>query len=209
MALTINDILPNNEEELYRTIMDTVSANLRVAMPGIIQSFNSTEQTVVVQLAVRERIKQPDLSFKWVQIPLLVDVPIVIPRAGGFSITLPVQEGDECLVVFADTIIDAWWANGGVQNQPEKRRHDLSDGFAILGVWSQPRVIPNYSTSSAQLRTDDGSVYAEISTSGITLNGDVTITGSLTAPTATIGGIPMTTHVHSDPQGGTTGGPQA
>ncbi len=169
MALTINDILPNNEEELYRTIMDTVSANLRVAMPGIIQSFNATEQTVVVQLAVRERIKQPDLSFKWVQIPLLVDVPIVVPRAGGFSLTLPVAQGDECLVIFADTIIDGWWANGGVQNQPEKRRHDLSDGFAILGVWSQPRVITNYSTTSAQLRSDDGTTYISLAPGEIDL----------------------------------------
>ncbi|MGO4678219.1 hypothetical protein AB4Z40_35770, partial [Bosea sp. 2YAB26] len=44
-----------------------------------------------------------------------------------------------------------------VQNQIERRRHDLSDGFAIIGVWSQPRALSDYSTSAAQLRTDDGS----------------------------------------------------
>lgn len=57
---------------------------------------------------------------------------------------------------------------GGVQNQVECRRHDLSDGFAIIGVWSQPRVIPGYSTGSAQLRNDAGSAYVELA--GDTIN---------------------------------------
>lgn len=163
MSLTINDILPGNEDEFYRTLMDTVSNNLRVAMPGVIQSFDAATQTVTVQPAIRERIRNPDLSYSWVALPLLVDVPIVIPRAGGFSLTLPVAPGDECLVVFGDMCIDSWWQNGGTQNnQPDKRRHDLSDGFAVLGIWSQRRTIANYSTTAAQLRTDDGSTYIQL-----------------------------------------------
>ena len=210
MALTINDILANNEQELFQTFADEIKADLRVAMPGIIQSFNASEQTVTVQLSIRERIGQPDLTTQNIAIPLLVDVPIVLPRAGGFSLTLPIVQGDECLVVFGDTVIDSWWANGGVQNQVdgEKRRHDLSDGFAILGVWSQPHVLTKYSTTEAQLRTDDGSVSIGLSAGGVTITGDLSVSGSITAPLATIGGIPMTTHVHSDPQGGTTGAPQ-
>lgn len=99
---------------------------------------------------------------------MLVDVPIVIPRAGGYALTLPIQAGDECLVVFGDMCMDGWWQSGGVQNQVECRRHDLSDGFAIIGVWSQPRVIPGYSTGSAQLRNDAGSAYVELA--GDTIN---------------------------------------
>ena len=60
--------------------------------------------------------------------------------------------------------VHSWqrYPQGGVQNQVECRRHDLSDGFAIIGVWSQPRVIPGYSTGSAQLRNDAGSAYVKI-----------------------------------------------
>jgi phage baseplate assembly protein gpV len=212
--LTINDVLPSNEEELYHTLSDATSSGIRVAIPGIVQSFDATEQTVTVQASIRERVKQPDLTYKWIPIPLLVDVPIVIPRAGGLALTLPVQAGDECLVVFGDMCMDGWWANGGVQNQVEKRRHDLSDGFAILGVWSQPRVLNNYSTTSAQLRTDDGSVFVEVQESGITMQGNVNIAGTLTtsgaftSPSALIGGIAMTTHTHVAPSGGgVTSGP--
>nr|DAM97594.1 MAG TPA: baseplate component [Caudoviricetes sp.] len=140
---------------------------MRVCVPGIIQSFDVAAQTVTVQPALREKMLA-DGDESWIDIPLLVDVPIVVPRAGGYALTLPIQAGDECLVVFGDMCMDGWWQSGGVQNQVECRRHDLSDGFAIIGVWSQPRVIPGYSTGSAQLRNDAGSAYVELA--GDTIN---------------------------------------
>jgi hypothetical protein len=69
--------------------------------------------------------------------------------------------------------IDAWFSNGGVQNQIEKRRHDLSDAICIPGIWSQQRLISNYSTSSMQLRTEDGSNMIDVSPSGINLIGNI------------------------------------
>jgi Phage protein Gp138 N-terminal domain len=138
---------------------------LRVACPGIIQSFNATKQTVTVQLAIRENILQ-DLVKTPIAVNPLVDVPILVPRAGGYSLTLPISVGDECLVIFGDNCIDGWWQSGGIQNQLDRRRHDLSDGFALLGCWSQPRVIPSYSASKAQLRSDDGATYVEVDKTG-------------------------------------------
>lgn len=164
MTLTVNQILPDNMEEFYRMLMDTWSTNLKVAVPGIIQSFNATEQTVTVQPAIQEKILDPKtLETSWVPLPLLVDVPIILPRAGGFILTMPIGAGDECMVIFADACIDGWWANGGAKNtQPDKRRHDLSDGFCLLAPWSQPRVLSNYATDAAQLRTDDGTTYVSV-----------------------------------------------
>jgi hypothetical protein len=148
-----------------------------VAAPGIVQSFDAGKQTVQVSVAVREKISI-DGVLEDVEIPLLLDVPILMPRAGGFSLTLPVQAGDECLVVFGDSCMDAWWQSGGVQDQIDRRRHDLSDGFAILGPWSQPRTISGYSTNSAVLRNSDGSVKVEVK------SGEVDVT----APVVNIGG---------------------
>lgn len=153
---------------------------LRVAMPGIIQSFDPAEQTVTVQLAIREQRVDADGNKTWLDIPQLVDVPVVFPRAGGYVLTMPIASGDECLVIFGDACIDAWWQSGGVQNQIDCRRHDLSDGFAIPGPWSQPQGIPNYSTSTAQFRTVDGSAYVELAGSNINIvaSGAITIKGA-------------------------------
>jgi hypothetical protein len=158
--------------------------NTRVAMPGIIQSFDATEQTVTVQCAIREKINM-DGNLSWQDIPLLLDVPIIFPRAGNYILTMPIQAGDECLVVFGDSCMDAWWQSGGVQNQIDCRRHDLSDGYAIVGLYSQPRRIANYSTNTAQLRNLSGSAYVELD--GTTIN----IVGSevnINAPTVNVNG---------------------
>jgi hypothetical protein len=53
----------------------------------------------------------------------------------------PIQQGDECLVVFADFNIDAWHYAGGQQTPLDKRRHDISDGFAIVGPNSLAKAI--------------------------------------------------------------------
>lgn len=156
-------------EEFYRIMFSNFSMGMRVSIPAIVQSFDPVTQTVTAQPALRERIKNDDLEPSWVDLPLLLDVPVVLPRAGGFCLTLPINQGDECLIVFADMCIDAWFASGKVQNQIEKRRHDLSDAIAIMGIWSQPRKLSGYSTNSAQLRTDDGTAYISLKPSGIDL----------------------------------------
>lgn len=183
MGVTYRERLadPNNSEEFYRTMLDGFANTLRVAAPGIIHDFDPQTQTASVQVAIREKIANPDLTTQWTDIPLLLDVPIVLPRAGGFVLTLPVKPGDECLIVFADMCIDAWFSSGGVQNQIEKRRHDLSDAFAILGTWSQPRRVPNYSAAAAQLRTDDGQTYISLAPGEI----------DIVAPTVKVNGQPI------------------
>lgn len=161
--------LSNSEDEQKRSMGDSWKNNLRCACPGIIQSFDPIEQTVSVQLALRELVLDYNYNKDWKEIPILLDVPIVTPRAGGYCLTMPIKQGDECLVIFADMCIDSWWQSGGIQNQAELRRHDLSDSFAILGAWSQPRVIENYSTSSCQIRNEKGTSCIELKDNEINL----------------------------------------
>jgi|GEM_PF-649524 uncharacterized protein (DUF2345 family) len=151
------------QEALKRTFSQ-YDFDLRCAAPGIIQSFDEETQTVTVQLVIRDLIYIDTLQS--VPIPLLADVPIIVPRAGDFVITIPPKKGDECLVVFADSCIDSWWKEGedkigdpnlrGTRDPMSRRRHDLSDGFAILGVWSQPNKVEKYATDGLEIRTVDG-----------------------------------------------------
>jgi hypothetical protein len=175
---------------------------LRVAMPGVIQSFNATQQTAIVQLALTDQVLQAG-ALVTITLPELVDVPVVLPRGGGFTLTMPLSLGDECLVVFGDMDIGAWWQSGGVgNNQIHLRRHSLADGFCIPGPWSQPRVLSNYSTSSAQLRSEDGTVVVDVAGSQITLTAPtVTVAGSsavnITGGHCSIDGRTFLTHTHS------------
>ena len=161
MSQGITEML-HSEEEQQRAAAFNNAAQLRVAIPGIVESFNVEKQTVSVQPAVTENIQVGSEATKAVKLPILTDIPICFPRAGGYCITLPISKGDECLLVFADMCIDGWWQSGGVQDQMETRRHDLSDAFAIIGVTSQPRKVNDYSSENMQIRTDDGGIIIEL-----------------------------------------------
>jgi hypothetical protein len=137
--------------------------DLRVACPGTIVSFDPVTQLAQVQPTVRENIIDPGTLIPTpTTLPLLDKVPIVFFRAGNCSLTLPVQAGDECLMIFGDSDRGAWLASGGMQNQEVPFRHDLSFGFAIVGIWNQTRKLVNYSSATAQLRSDDGQTIIEL-----------------------------------------------
>jgi len=149
-------------DEALNSAFDGRQAQINTAGPGIIQSFNADAITAVVQPAIKGNVRAPDGSVIQVALPLLLDCPVVFPRGGGVSLTFPLAGDDECLVVFSQRCIDAWWSAGGIQAQAEFRMHDLSDGFAIPGPYSQPEKIANISTVSAQFRSNDGSTFVDL-----------------------------------------------
>jgi hypothetical protein len=200
----------------FQAVMDKVAQSMRVALPGVVQSFDpGPPATVTVLVATSEWVDatqqfwqgQPGFvgpatpnpnattSSGPVTLPLLQDVPVVTLGGGGWTLTFPIQVGDECLVIFTDTPLDVWLQNGGTGNAPiSQRRHSLSDAVAIVGWRSTPRGLANYSTTSAQLRNDDGTVMIDlmggqvtVTAALITLDGSASVTtgatGSFTTPT--------------------------
>lgn len=157
--------LLNDTETAFRYALDGRQATLWTAMPGIVKSVDFDAMTLEVQPAIQGVVTNADSSTKLVNLPLLLDVPICFPSAGGFSLTFPIAEGDEVLVIIASRCIDAWWQNGGVGVPIENRMHDLSDGFAIPGPKSQPNVISGISSGSVQLRDDAGTFYLGLNSS--------------------------------------------
>ncbi|EOG7983343.1 translation initiation factor IF-2 [Raoultella ornithinolytica] len=205
--------------EVLASERKVLSEQMRVALPGIIQSFDPESVTAVVQPAIRYIERDNDGNQSTKDYPLLVDVPVVFPRGGGCTLTFPVKEGDECLVIFADRCIDFWWQSGGIQEPVDGRMHDLSDAFCIVGPQSQAKKIGGISTTAAQLRTDDGSAIIELAAGGavtitspqITINGPLQVNGEITSTGDQLaGGISQIGHTHGgvEPGGGSTGAPQ-
>jgi phage baseplate assembly protein gpV len=149
-------------EEGLNSALDGRQSQIWTAVPAIIQSFDADAVTCVAQPAIKAQIRAPDGSTQWVALPLLLDCPVVFPRGGGCTLTFPIAEDDECLIVFSSRCIDAWWSSGGVQVQSEFRMHDLSDGFCLPGPFSQATKIAGISTNSVQLRSNDASTYIDL-----------------------------------------------
>lgn len=204
----------NDHEESLRMAIDGQIAQLWTAIPAIIQSFNATAQTVTAQPAIQGVTTDKKQNKNYVNMPLLVDVPIQFMTAGGYSITCPISVGDECLIVFSSRCIDGWWQSGGVQRPIEARMHDLSDGFALIGVRSQSRTVAGYDTTKLQIRSDDHNTMIEVDKTGkvnisaptsmtittplATFTGNVNVSGTLTATTDVVGGgKSLSSHIHS------------
>jgi len=148
-----------SQENVLKRNNDALSREIRVSMPAEIVSYNSTKQTATVQPLIREKIIDRQTgNIQWLQLPVLADVPVCFPQGGNYVLTMPVSPGDEVLLVFADQSFDAWYASGGIQNWFDRRRHDLSDAIAIVGINSQPNAIPNVSTDSTELRSKTNTV---------------------------------------------------
>lgn len=198
----------DDHEEANRVAQDGHQAGIWTAIPAVVTAFNPAALTVSAQPAIKAKQTAQDGTVSDVSLPLCVDVPVVFPRGGGFSLTFPIAAGDEVLLVFASRCIDGWWQQGGTQPQLDQRMHDLSDAFAIPGPWSQKTKITAGMTG-AQLRNAAGSTVLELSSDTITLaaahvvinSADVKIAGaSLQHNSVNVG----STHVHGDPQGGNT-----
>jgi hypothetical protein len=159
--------LLNDAEEAMRLTLDGRQSTIWTAMPCIVKSVNLQKLTIEAQPAIQGTVEDENGVRRSVNLPLLVDVPIVFPSAGGFTITLPIVAGDEVLVVFASRCIDAWWQSGGVQRPMEARMHDLSDGFAIPGPRSQTNLLgAAASATDLEIRNKAGTVYLSLTSSG-------------------------------------------
>ncbi len=195
-------------EEALRVALESHQAKIWTALPGIIQSFNSAAMTCTIKPAISTTARDATGNLRVVEIPVLLDCPVVFPSGGGCTLTFPIQAGDECLIVLASRCIDGWWSLGDVRPQAEFRMHDLSDGFAIPG----PKSIPNtfgVSTSEVQLRTNDGAAVVAISPTTHDIKATTTGNVTITAPTITLSGNIVLNGPITQTSGGGGGGTTA
>lgn len=193
--------------EALTMALEGFQSEMWTALPGIINSYDAAAGTCTVQPSVQARIRSPNSkppvvgaildkdNWWWVTMPLLVDVPVMYPSGGGYTMTFPIAPGDECLVVFSSRSIDGPWQTGAVSPQAVLSMHDLSDGFAFVGWKSVPKRIAA-SANSVQLRKNDGSQMIELAAggvinalapgglnidaaAGVNITGNVVITGTL------------------------------
>ena len=193
---SIKELL-GTQNQLYDNLIQKASFDIRCCIPGIIQSYNANNNTAEIQPAIREEVVNEDNSVSYVNLPLLINVPIVFPstKLGGVRFTL--EQGDECLVVFSDLSYDNFWTSGNVQNPIEVRRHDLSDGIAIPCVLSQP----NTKAVESGLTVSFGEAKINMNNDNIILsdeNGQITLEQI----------IRLLRHKHKDSLGGSTGLPE-
>lgn len=142
---------------------------------GQIQSFDVAKKTATIQILFTRVL--PDESIQ--SYPLLVDCPVFTLQGGGGGIQFPIVAGDQCLVLFADRNIDAWFTTGNEQPPLTPRTHDLSDGIALVGLNSLASTFPDYQSGKARFFYSGYEIT--LSSAGITIGsagGDIVFSSS-------------------------------
>ena len=122
-------IMPPDLDDVLLELKNEIFATMNCIQIGKIEKVNSN-QTVEIMLQVKRRIS----GDKTADYPLLVDCPYFVLQGGGAYIDMPIKAGDYCLVLFNDRNIDNWWSTENVKEPADRRKHNLSDGLALVGI---------------------------------------------------------------------------
>lgn len=165
---------------------DYILKRLNCVKLGKIKTFYADKQTADIQID---------------DYPLISGVPVSFICGANFSIQVPVEEGDDCIVLFCDGDLDNWVEGKGYVPAFSQDRHGLNGAVALLGIKNILTKVDNYITSGVRIQYKGSEI--ELNNTGITINGNVTVngtiksTGEITA-TGTLGEIGLTTHVHGN-----------
>jgi hypothetical protein len=137
------------------------SQSVYTSLPGRIVSFDPATQTATVKPLYKAKF-----NGVATEMPELLDVPVMMPRGGGFAFTFPIKPGDGVQLQFQSRNADLWFNDGGEQEAFSARTNDLSDAVAIPGLEPGPRVISDYNADSLEIRSVDGTTKIELTSDG-------------------------------------------
>ena len=140
--------------QVLQLFKDIIFGQIYCHLIGRIQTFNPTTQTASIEILFKKAIiNTSDIGDTGTILdpPLLVECPVVILGNTTANLQLPINVGDECIVLFIDKDIDNWVENGAASIPNTLRKHDFADGIALVGVRNQTKAIQGYDNDAASL----------------------------------------------------------
>jgi hypothetical protein len=169
-----------------------------------VQSFDSSKQTVQAKVMYKKTFVTQDrvtkaYSESYEDYAVLMDCPVIIISGGNASLTMPIQQGDTCLILFNDRDLDNWFASGQIQPVATSRLHSFSDGIALVGLRALNASIQNYDSTRAVLQYGQTMVGVSSSKVKITNSAGNSLNSLLQNLISTIAGLTTTPCVVGSP----------
>lgn len=120
--------------ELVRRALESRIADIHVATPAIVRSYDAAKQTVSVQPAVRRVIEDEDGDFWEEDFPPIDNVPVEWPGGGGMYLHFPLAAGDSGVLVFCERSIAEWRDTGKQATPRDLRVHGLGSAVFRPGL---------------------------------------------------------------------------
>ena len=117
--------------DIIRTAIEARLTDLHVMLPGEFTDYDVSTGKAKVKLSIKRKFEDGSI----VELPVIANVPVQMPRTASSVIYVPIAAGDKCMVVFSERSLDAWKKFGGSQDPQDRRKHHLTDAVAIPGLY--------------------------------------------------------------------------
>lgn len=151
--VSINQNLTTSKEPTLKDLLDLYQKqtflNINCHHIGTIQSFDSVNQTVKVTINYKKtyfQFNQETQNYvsNLYDYPIIADCPLVVIGGGPVRLTMPVAQGDQCILLFNDRDIDNWYNGSLASANQTPRLHSFSDCIALIGPNNLDTVFENY-----------------------------------------------------------------
>lgn len=213
----LKDLLDQFKKEIFLSFNCHVLATVQEFDPGDSENAPRITATVNYKKTYYNLTENGKYVPQLVDYPIMIDMPVVILGGGTATLTMPIAQGDECMVFFNDRDLDNWFQTGLVGAVATNRLHSFADGIVLVGVRSNRHPLPDYDMERARLQKGNAYVgvgaganerLVKIANDVTTLN---TLLQSLLSQIQTLASacaaITVTTTVPSTPSTPTSGAP--
>jgi hypothetical protein len=141
--------------QLIKHAIDNRLLDAHTALIAKVESYDAKKQLVDVSPVLKHRIKNHEDEWVSEQLPMLCDVPVLFPRAGGFFISFPIQPGDFVQLIFNEVDIEEWFEKSSsvvTCNQ----RFTLQGAIAIPGIYPQTKALLDAHETNLVLGKEQG-----------------------------------------------------
>lgn len=166
----------------------------------VVSCTNNGGVSAVGFVDVIPQVKQIDANFKTYSHGIIHNIPYLRLQGGSNAIIIDPEPGDLGICVFANKDISNVKSTKNESAPGSYRRFNFSDGMYLGGLLNTvPANYIQFSNNTVTINTQNG----------VTINGNLTVNGSITGNEVTASGISLSNHVHSGVQSGgdNTGGP--
>lgn len=145
-------------DAVNQAIENRLSA-VHTSLPGRIVQYDAATQLAEVKPLIKRRY--PDGTTE--SLPVITNVPVILPAGGGGLLSFPVRQGDQVLLIFCEKSLDVWISKGGEVDPLDRRNFNLSDAIAITGL---------FSTNKAGLAESEDTILVNDAGAKLNLNAD-------------------------------------
>lgn len=127
------DSKQNETPQMDKVLFDAINGvlyDLHTAMPAQVVAIRGNSY-----VDIQPMLKRKYATGRVVNLPVIQNVPICVPRGADYAIKVPIAVGDTGFAIFSERSIDRWSVAGGLVDPKDSRRHDLSDAVFYPGLY--------------------------------------------------------------------------